>query len=408
MYSIKYLFSDSDLRNFLQERMNTVIKEIKTQDKNYILNVSQQDYVNYLIEKYTLETPLLLEDKITLSHTEIEVDVSRNFILNIRGHDEPVYKTGTEYTLSIPFNGDMVLFNYKPSTYYLSSPEGIVRNQVLSVSVKGVELKAADVKAKLDDKLKVIKEWLDFVRKDIESFNLTLSQEVGTQVISRKDKLLKDDNLASELGYPLRVIDGIPNTFSIPAKRNNISFKPSASTHPFKPEPTLSMENYEHILTVVKNMTLVMERSPNAFKNMKEEDLRQHFLVQLNGHYEGEATGETFNYQGKTDILIRHEGKNVFIAECKFWKGQGVFKETIDQILKYLSWRDTKTAIFLFNRNKDFSQVLSQIPNIAKEHPNFKSEVKFPCETGFRFIFHHNDDKNRELFLTILVFEVPT
>ena len=27
---------------------------------------------------------------------------------------------------------------------------------------------------------------------------------------------------------------------------------------------------------------------------MKEEDLRQHFLVQLNGQYDGEATGETF------------------------------------------------------------------------------------------------------------------
>jgi hypothetical protein len=54
---------------------------------------------------------------------------------------------------------------------------------------------------------------------------------------------------------------------------------------------------------------------------MKEEDLRQHFLVQLNGQYEGRATGETFNFEGKTDILIRAERKNIFIAECKFWDG---------------------------------------------------------------------------------------
>jgi hypothetical protein len=46
---------------------------------------------------------------------------------------------------------------------------------------------------------------------------------------------------------------------------------------------------------------------------------------------------------GKTDILIRDNDKNIFIAECKFWGGPKLFKETIDQLLGYTSWRDTKT-----------------------------------------------------------------
>jgi len=45
---------------------------------------------------------------------------------------------------------------------------------------------------------------------------------------------------------------------------------------------------------------------------MDEESIRQHFLVQLNGQYEGQATGETFNFEGKTDILVRSEGKKHF------------------------------------------------------------------------------------------------
>ena len=28
-------------------------------------------------------------------------------------------------------------------------------------------------------------------------------------------------------------------------------------------------------------------------------------------------------------------------------------------------------------------------------------------ETGFRYVFHHPGDKNRELTLTVLVFDVP-
>jgi hypothetical protein len=68
-------------------------------------------------------------------------------------------------------------------------------------------------------------------------------------------------------------------------------------------------------------MSLVMERSPTVFEKAEEEHIRVHYLVQLNGQYQGKATGETFNNIGNTDILIRHENKNVFVAECKFWEG---------------------------------------------------------------------------------------
>jgi hypothetical protein len=43
------------------------------------------------------------------------------------------------------------------------------------------------------------------------------------------------------------------------------------------------MSEYEEILRIISNMVAVMERSPKAFRTMEEEDLRQHFLVQLNG-----------------------------------------------------------------------------------------------------------------------------
>jgi hypothetical protein len=48
----------------------------------------------------------------------------------------------------------------------------------------------------------------------------------------------------------------------------------------------------------------VMERSPNAFRDMKEEDIRQHFLVQLNSQYEGQATVKHLITKEKPDILI--------------------------------------------------------------------------------------------------------
>ncbi|MBE0542274.1 MAG: hypothetical protein IH623_12885 [Verrucomicrobia bacterium] len=177
-----------------------------------------------------------------------------------------------------------------------------------------------------------------------------------------------------------------------------------------KPSPELDeMEHYEYILKVISNTAQGMERSPRAFAHMGEEDLRTQFVVQLNGHYEGQATGETFNYEGKTDILVRLKGRNIFIGECKIWTGAAGFSATINQLLGYTARCDTKTAIILFNRNKSTTAVLAQIPNLVKQHAHFKREItSFKHETGFRFALQHRDDKSHELTLTVLVFDVPS
>jgi hypothetical protein len=141
---------------------------------------------------------------------------------------------------------------------------------------------------------------------------------------------------------------------------------------------------------------------------MDEEMLRQHFLVQLNGQFEGKATAETFNMSGKTDILLREEERNVFIAECKFWKGQKAFGEAIDQLLSYSTWRDCKAVILLFNRSIATSTVLDGVEMAANSHSNFKRTVDWRHESSFRYVFHANGDANREIILTVLVFHVPS
>jgi hypothetical protein len=130
-------------------------------------------------------------------------------------------------------------------------------------------------------------------------------------------------------------------------------------------------------------------------------------VISFNGQFEGRATGETFNLNGKTDILLREGNRNVFIAECKFWKGPKKFSETIDQLLGYTAWRDTKTAILVFNRGIETSTVLRGIAETAIAHPNYKRSLQWPHESGFRYIFHHSGDTNREFILSVLVFHVP-
>jgi hypothetical protein len=73
-----------------------------------------------------------------------------------------------------------------------------------------------------------------------------------------------------------------------------------------------------------------------------------------------------------------------------------------------VSWRDTKTATILFNRQKDFSAVLAQLPDATREHPMFVRQVDHRAETAFRFILKNANDSSREFLMTVLAFDVPS
>src|SRR5207253_607028 len=106
-----------------------------------------------------------------------------------------------------------------------------------------------------------------------------------------------------------------------------------------------------------------------------EESLRDRFVTTLSSHFQN-TTAETFNKTGKTDILVRHEGETVFVAECKIWRGSKAFHEAIDQLLGYLTWREQDAAIILFVPNRDISAVLRTIEEEAAKHACFVGPVE--------------------------------
>jgi hypothetical protein len=224
---------------------------------------------------------------------------------------------------------------------------------------------------------------------------------------ARKERLLSAKKMAASLSFPLKPRDGA-QSFYVPTVRKKIGTReqPKAS-EPFKPEPALDERQYQDILSAIDGMARTMERSASAFVDMDEETLRTQFLVPLNGMFEGAATGETFNAAGKTDILIREGDRNVFIAECKFWHGAKSITEAIDQLLSYLTWRDTKAALIVFNRNTNFSAVLKTLRETVDAHPHKKRGPKDESETRFRYVFSKPDDAAREITITVLAFDVP-
>ncbi len=404
----EFLFSNVGWNDVENHQLQKMQKAVADMDGNRLLNTSVEDLAAYFEKTFQIEIPTLLTDEIVVDQREAKIDVSRDHNRMIFDRSRPFHITGTEIEVEIPFTGEAEAFKIQPTTYTMSPPRADVRGSALVFRIVGTNLEAEQVRTDIDRTVKGIQSHLATLRTNAQRLTAQLSSQVRSAIESRRQKLLSDRNLIGGLGFKMKPRPGTHQTFTAPNVRKKITpALPPASTSPYKPEPILSNADYEHILGVLQNMVQVMERSPSAFETMDEESIRSHFLVQLNGHYEGQATGETFNYEGKTDILVRSEGKNIFIGECKFWSGPKMLTDTIDQVLGYTSWRDTKVAVIVFNRNKDFSRVLTSISDTAKSHSNFKRQLNGSTETIFRYCFANKDDKNRELFLTVMAFEVP-
>jgi len=162
---------------------------------------------------------------------------------------------------------------------------------------------------------------------------------------------------------------------------------------------------YDNIVDRCYKIGVEMERHKRSYKNRKEEDLRDYFIIALSPHYQS-VTGETENKEGKTDILIRNDGKNLFLAECKIWRGKKTFYAAYNQLTKkYTTWRD-KIAIIFFVHNKDMTSVLKQIQKAIKSKA-VKDSFEELSEGSFKAKFFLNGPKNNKVKIAILCFHFP-
>ena len=414
------LFAQRELRTELENRKRQMQEKIDAQDENRLLNSSNDDLCDYFEAEYRVEPLVIDESRITQDSREAKIDVSNNphysfarMARDIRGVDRtrPIMANGSIREIFIPFEGEADLFKYQASTTIFHYPRGRVDNNTncLVMTFETTTDRYDGIAQEIKSDIERLKKHIEFSNADVDKFNSAIREQALTQIEARRTRILKRRNVDASLPFPMRSrADGTP-TYAAPEVRRKIVPKlPDVSESLFAQEPILTDADYDNVLSVISSMSLTMERAPSAFESLNEEALRSHYLALLNGHYDGQATGETFNHTGKTDILIRSGNKNVFVAECKFWTGPKSFNEAINQLLGYTCWRDTKAALIVFNRDTQMSTVLEKIPSIVENHPNYKRTVpNAASETSFRYHFGHRDDMARELVLSVLVFDVP-
>lgn len=400
------IFGEAELSTFLDSRLQSLMQEVREENKNKLLNYDEIKYIDYLSSKYTVDVLEIKWDDVKTTSHEKMINAEKF------PRDFDVYP-GKAYSKQIityhfPIIGDKTLLRLNPSSFLNWTTEVSASSDSITFDIVNWRDDSEEIRREADNKISHIRSQSEEVIEKVSQWNTALMDKARQIVVSRKQELLKQENLLKSLGVPIKRSESTPDTFSVPGiKKKPIIYKPETSTEPFAPEPALDPSIYKAILKICFEMGVEMERHPSVYFQKDEETLRDHFLMQLSPHFSS-VTAETFNKQGKTDILIRHEGKNVFVAECKFWSGLKGFLGTINQLLSYLTWRDSKAAILVFIQNKEVGPVLKQIEEKISEHLSFVKASPKRADGWFEFRFHLLDDQSRGVDIAVLCFHFPT
>lgn len=241
----------------------------------------------------------------------------------------------------------------------------------------------AAVRREFDRRLDKIEQMLSILRPGVEEAIGKLREEATRIVSSRREAILAYRKLATGLGIPVR----------------------QRAAGGLAAEAVPPEAQYQHALAVLQYASHALERSPLMTSHLDEERIRDLLLVVLNGQFKGAASGEVFNRYGKTDILIRAEDRNVFIAECKIWKGPKTIQDALGQLLNYLAWPDTNTALLLFIRSGEPTEIVKKSIAEIKKHPNFVRPLSV-SEDGecYDCVLHANDHPGKEVRLAFISF----
>lgn len=396
------IFGEINWNDFSENFKNQLIEEIKSRPKDYILSVDEQEFKNYLHNKFTLEELKILKE------SEQIIEIGKT-IRPVKDFGMEIDRDFFNFIIKYNYSGSSLLFKISPSHFVMRTYKVDVDNNQYTISFS---ISIGERNAQLFNNLKN-KTYddvfcnLDNINRNAQGWNSNLMNIINNEFDLLKSNYLKDNDFFEAIN--VRHNKSTETIFTTPTiKKKIIPTLPSKTNKEFSSVPTMSNIMYEDILKIIYESGQNMERKPSLYKGKDEEGLRDQFLFILETRYESTtATGETFNKGGKTDLLMKYskDNSNLFIAECKFWHGQSEFHQAISQLFdKYLTWRDSKVALIFFVTNKDFTNVLKSIKEEAKKNEYFVKYIDDRNDSSFSYIFRLPQDPNKEIFLEILAF----
>jgi hypothetical protein len=398
-------FAQKEEYIYRQELTQKLISTIQSASKEYILNIPEEEYISYILNKFEL-VPLTIDKE--------SEHIAEPFLKKERRENNYFGGTTTvdiyNFKISYFYSGSKELFGISPSTKtIIDYPIRLEGDNIVSFVVELLQLDANDFNRIKNRAFESAFTNVVNVNNFVANWNNSLRELVEKQFKTVKEKYINENSFFAAIN--VKTNRDTSQVFSVPTVKKIDVPKPQLQgKKTYTPEPTMADVTYQDILNIIYSVGQSMERKPSLYQGKNEEALRDQFLLFLETRYEGTtATGETFNKNGKTDILLKHQdGSNLFIVECKIWHGQKQFLEAISQLFdRYLTWRDSKVAVMMFVKNKEFSKTIETVKTEVVSHQYFVEALDTSKDSSFSYKFHLKDDKEKAVFLEVMLFHFP-
>ena len=348
--------------------------------------------------------PLTLGAPVMERPRDVEVDVSGDSSRYFSPGSRKVVR-GLAYRIKYPISGFRELAFRRPSTFSLNPPRARIEgfNLVYEYEYPGHD-HAAELKQRHADDVRNLKSVMDVANADLAAALAALPGQIQGVIEGRQAEIRKKDAAAAMLGIPLDAAQNPQQSIGRTLEQYRHVVVRPAHRDPAEPVPSVE---YDGILGLIEHVGRQWELYPANTQRWGEDEFRNSILGYLNLPYKGQATGETFIRNGKSDILIRDDGVEVFIAECKIWGGQAQVHSELDQLFtRYQTWRATTSALIYFNRGKNTTEVMENLRRVIPSHSAFVSATGEPGPTQLRYRFRHPTDQQRIFDLAVLVFAI--
>lgn len=380
--------SNGSIEDHFRDSWGRIKNDIDSTEDSVILNTDTDELVNFYYEKYSLPTIEIdpsRKNKIEKHGTSASRQQSVTFgipVIMKQDLDIVISRTANPHLMSVHFELD--------NAGYLTSKLDLYGGQVRT---SHIEQTKATLNTVIQQKNSTVNSQNPNFKKTIENYLKPLKEKIRLENAHL-------EQIANESFVELIKNDVAPTPVNLKIKQKIQIVKPEPKQ---KTDLILQRKSVESVLELIGNQGRQFETTPKVFSELGEEALRDIILSMLNAVFDGSATGETFVKNGKTDIHLQMNiDGGILTAECKFWGGEKLYGETINQHFGYLKWRQNYAIQITFSKNQGFSEVVKKAIESAKSHSTyvdnsfrqinetyFVTTNTFPEDAGKRVEIHH-------------------
>jgi hypothetical protein len=256
--TLKFLFSKHDLRGTLENYAQKARSVVLSASAEQIFGEAGDALIVELEKEYRVKPLRLLEDRLKAEQEETQVDVSHDPLRNVLDRSRPFYIPGQRVRYIIPFEGDSLIWNCRPSTFSSYVPRAKIEESELVFEFGVPNDKVSATKHSFSEELSSVKQWIQYADADVEIHNQRLAGLLKDTLALKRKQLEQVAEQFQDLGIPIRKRPAVAQAESQPVREPAIRSRSPRSIKPYEYDVALSFagEDRHYVEEVRKSCKL--------------------------------------------------------------------------------------------------------------------------------------------------------